>query len=199
MNPETFNHLCANALTRAETVAATYTLARALIREGVPGDFVECGVYAGSHPAAMAHAIIDGKADVRRVHLFDSFAGIPAAGEHDKDWLKAGNPVGMSACPLDTVKMNMHLWGVPDELLIYHAGWFSETVPRDAPGIPSIALLRLDADLYESTAVCLKHLYPKLSRGAWVICDDWTLDGCREAVAPYILKNESCPVYWRAL
>ena len=43
-------------------------------------------------------------------------------------------------------------------------------------------MLRLDGDLYESTKVCVEHLYPKLAIGGWVIVDDWNLDGARKAV-----------------
>jgi O-methyltransferase len=110
------------ALTAAEAVRATYGLAKMLIEEGVPGDFVECGVYAGAHPAAMAKAILDTGAVARRVHLFDSFEGIPMAGVRDTDWC-SGDPVhrqlgspstssGISSCSLETVQRNMALWEV---------------------------------------------------------------------------------------
>jgi O-methyltransferase len=45
------------------------------------------------------------------------------------------------------------------------------------------ALLRLDGDLYESTMDGLRHLYPKLSVGGYVIIDDYgAIPACKAAV-----------------
>jgi|WetSurMetagenome_2_1015567.scaffolds.fasta_scaffold228846_2 O-methyltransferase len=194
------------AITPPKMVDATYGMAKMLIEERIPGDFVECGVFAGAHIGAMAKAILETGATDRKVHLFDSFLGIPMSSEEDKDWM-SGDPErrklgpanissGISARSLKTVQQNMKNWGIPEELLVYHVGWFCDTVPEAEIG--PIALLRLDGDLYESTRVCLEHLYPKMSPGGWAICDDWTLDGCRKAVMPYLLAKENCPIYWRA-
>jgi hypothetical protein len=63
-------------------------------------------------------------------------------------------------------------------------GFFSDTMPT-AP-INRIAVLRLDGDMYESTIVVLKHLYPKLSSGGFVIIDDYgMLPECNRAVEDY--------------
>lgn len=201
--------IAAHAITPKEAVWATYYLALSLMHERIPGDFVECGVYAGAHPAAMALAIHQTGEWERRIHLFDSFEGIPLSGPRDHDWHKGfpesrfdGDPAvavrkssGISSYSLEAVKSNMAQWGIDPGLLVYHAGWFHDTVPTAEIG--QIALLRLDGDLYESTKVCMEHLYPKVVPGGWVICDDFTLDGCREAVMPYLTDPESCPVYWR--
>lgn len=184
------------ALSTRETVQASYDIARLAIERGVPGDFVECGVFGGAQCAAMARAIMDapechpiGRMN-RRVHLFDSFAGIPAPGPHDEGW---SHPVGTSACNREEVERHMREWGIPDALLVWHPGWFAETVPylkfagraagsieqRDAP--TAIAVLRLDGDLYSSTKVCLDNLYPLVSPGGWCIIDDFDLPGARKA------------------
>ncbi len=206
-----------------ETFEATYDICRAVLARDVPGDFVECGVYAGAQCAVMAIALLDhfyggemGEDYVsswhdrknnfvvtaaigRRVHLFDSFAGIPAPGKHDTE-LKA-NKGGESACSLEDVKANMKRWGIPDELLVYHPGLFKEVVPMSVAGIAygiptvaNIAVLRLDGDLYESTAVCMRHLYPLVFRGGWVIVDDFNLHGCRLAVRETVTP---APIYFR--
>lgn len=195
------------AITPPKMLDATYGLAKMAIEEKIQGDFVECGVYAGAHIGAMARAMFDASDSSRKIHLFDSFEGIPMSSEEDQDW-RAGDPhkrrmgpsnvtSGISACPLWAVKENMKNWGIPDEWLVYHPGWFQDTVP--VAQIDSIALLRLDGDLYESTKVCLEHLHPKMSYGSWLIIDDWTLDGCRKAAMPYTLIKESCPMYWRVI
>jgi hypothetical protein len=184
------------ALSQTETLEATYDLTALMIARGIPGDFVECGVFAGAQVAAMAKACMEAHALDRRIHLFDSFQGVPTPGPYDNDIRAAGGiwlspPV--SACSLDDVKANMQEWGIDPSLLVYHCGWFEETIPRAE--INSIALLRLDGDLYESTRVCIEHLYPKVSRGGWCIVDDWSLDGCRRAVTETL--GHPSPVYWR--
>jgi O-methyltransferase len=205
------------ALSSRDTIDASYWMARSILARGIEGDFVECGVFAGANAAAMARAILDWNEQwrkatgeprdmPRKLHLFDSFTGIPQAGPEDKEFLEAGHKPGLSACSLEQVKANMRNWGIPDELLVWHPGMFEDTIPVAAnqakwledsqasmPAIRQIALLRLDGDLYESTKVCMEHLYPLVSKGGWVICDDYQLSGARKAVHEVVMPG---PVYW---
>ena len=186
------------ALSSKETLLATFDLARNVIDRGVPGDFIECGVFGGAQCAVMARAIMESEehsarptrvltpggwitVNGRRVHLFDSFEGLPAPGPEDREFLAAGHQAGLSVCSLDGCKDHMREWGIPDDLLVWHPGWFGETLAQWPAGNP-IALLRLDADLYDSTRVCMERLYPWLSLGGWLIVDDFSLSGCRKAV-----------------
>lgn len=177
-----------------ETLASTYMLARDIIERGIPGDFCECGVYAGAEPAVMARAIMDAACKVNmedqysidpvrpyhcRVHLFDSFQGIPQPGPEDSEMIQAGNPAGDASCPMADVQKNMRAFCIPDELLVYHPGWFADTMPG---GVKQLSLLRLDCDLYESTKTALTHMYPLLVRGGWLVVDDYPLSGCRKAL-----------------
>ncbi len=199
--------LCNHTLGHYETLRATYDIAAALIANGVPGDFVECGVYAGGECAAMALAITQSatyqhRGCDRRVHLFDGFQGMPQCGPEDTEFLAAGNKPGEACVSLEGVRANMRKWGIPDELLVYHEGWFEDTIGRTAHGmtdgigwvIDKIALLRLDGDLYESTKVCLEHLYPRLVRGGCTILDDYPLSGCRKAFHEVVGYPQ--PMYW---
>jgi O-methyltransferase len=190
------------ALSTRNTLYATYDIARTVLRNGTPGDFVECGVFTGSNAAAMARAIMDAEwipgtdgkmhphRSNRRLHLFDSFYGIPQAGPEDREFLEAGHQAGLSACPLVAVQAHMREWGIPNEVLVWHPGWFVETM---APFKEGISLLRLDGDLYESTRLCMQHLYPLVSPGGWVICDDFHLSGARKAVEEVVMPS---PCYW---
>ena len=221
----TLETIAQSALSSIETVRASYDIANLAIRHGIPGDFVECGVFAGSQVAAMAKALMDNPyyrqlcPGDRRIHLFDSFTGIPAGGPNDIEWLRAGHPPGHSACSIAQVRANMWLWGINESLLVYHKGLFSSTIPDatvyclncEAPAvkngcpfcerilrqarIDSIAVLRLDGDLYESTKVCIKHLYPLVSAGGWIIVDDWDLSGARKAVTEGV--GQFGPVYFQ--
>lgn len=215
MSP-TLEAIATRAASSRETVQASYDLARLAIQNGIPGHFVECGVYHGAQCAAMALAIMDAgrafaaedrlNASLKRVHLFDSFAGVPAPGPHDKQWIEAGHPVGTALATREEVERNMAFWRIDPALLVYHEGPFENTVgqfarryyggERRPPGPEQIAILRLDGDLYESTRVCLEHLYALVSKGGWVIVDDFGLDGARKAVDEY-MKGGYPPVMWQ--
>ena len=68
-------------------------------------------------------------------------------------------------------------------------GWFNETVPNFKPPSP-IALLRLDGDWYESTMVCLVHLFDEVAPGGIVILDDYYIwDGCSRALHDFLSKR----------
>jgi|SRR5882672_3327206 len=219
------------ALSNFPTLLATYHMARYCIEQNVLGDFVECGVFAGAQCAAMACAILDAEDDEtgtgtygshywepntnpnrkpdenwvhtpRRIHLFDSFTGVPLFGSEDTEWAQAGHPEGESACSLDQVKQHMREWGIPNELLVYHEGPFMHTLPIAAEfsTLDRIALLRIDADLYSSTALVLEHFYPLVSPGGWIAADDYALASVRKAIDEYMLRKDGPgygPIYWQ--
>ena len=65
---------------------------------------------------------------------------------------------------------------------------FNDTLP-DA-GITALSVLRVDADLYESTRDVLNHLYTKLSAGGYAIFDDYqNLKDCQRAIDEYRLQH----------
>lgn len=167
-----------------ETLLTTFELAQRIICQGIPGDFVELGVAGGSQCAVMARALMIHGVEHwdRRVHLFDSFTGIPAAGLHDGYW---PHPEGTSACSREAVQQHMVEWGIPLEYLMWHEGLFSDTVPAAMEPVRyfpfGIALLRLDGDLYQSTKDSLP-LWQRLNTGGWLIVDDYNLPGCRKAL-----------------
>jgi hypothetical protein len=118
-------------------------------------------------------------ADPRTIHAFDSFEGIPAAGVEDGE---QGKKIEFkSVCSLEKVKEYMKSFKVDG--IVYHKGWFKDTVPEYEG---KIALLRLDGDLYSSTKVCMEHLYPKLVKGGFLIVDDYNLEGCRKAIDEFL-------------
>ena len=176
-------------------------------REGIEGALVECGVWKGGAFALMATASMRHGPGPRHVHLFDSFLDIcePDTELDGKAALDAvvdyTNSADGKLVPLSgfydavgghgTLEGNRTLLeqviGYPPDLLHYHAGWFQETVPSIAEDIGPIAVLRLDGDWYESTIICLHHLYDLVQTGGFVIIDDYgTYEGCRNAVDEFL-------------
>jgi hypothetical protein len=84
--------------------------------------------------------------------------------------------------------------GYPRELTVFHVGWFEETIPVAVESVERIALLRIDGDWYESTRVCLAHLYPLVSSGGIVVVDDYgRWKGCRTAVDEFLSGTKRPP------
>jgi len=183
----------------AGTLPHSYHIAEQCMKEGIEGDFVECGVYAGVHPAIFADVVqdyVEKGYPLRKVHLFDSFEGIQEAGPNDDESITGCIGVGqgrlvttgVSACSRDNVMEFMKQWNVNPTLLEYHVGWFQNTVKKAARHIGKIAILRMDCDVYEATKACLPYLYPKLVSGGFFVCDDWTLTGCRKATEEFLAE-----------
>lgn len=184
-----------------QTIELTHQCAKYVIDNNISGMFVECGIAAGNNLAAMCLA-------GRFGFGFDSFEGIPWAGEHDtqQPGIGAKNPKksglsssGISAYSQSMVEKNMKSWGIENYSLV--KGWFENTV--QFWGDDEISVLRLDGDLYSSTMVCLIELYPYLSKGGILIMDDWNLDGCRKAFFDYFgtatpeLVLDDLVTYWK--
>lgn len=158
-----------------------------VLRDGVPGDLVETGVWRGGASIFM-RGVLKAHGDTSRtVWLADSFQGLPkpAASEYPAD---EGDPhwtfATYLAVPLEIVKANFERYGLLDEQVRFLKGWFRDTLP-DA-SIERIAVLRMDGDMYESTILALSSLYPKLSPGGFIIIDDYgALPNCRRAVEDF--------------
>lgn len=161
-----------------------------VLREEVPGDLVEAGVWRGG-AAIFMRAVLKAHGDTGRiVWAADSFQGLPkpdpgryAADAGDSLWTFSN-----MAVPLDEVRGNFARYGLLDDQVRFVAGWFSDTLP--AAPIERLAVLRVDADMYGSTMDVLRYLYPKLSVGGYVIIDDYgAMQSCKAAVEDFRQAN----------
>ena len=162
---------------RLENVEACLTTALA---EGVPGDFVECGVWRGG-ACAFAKAVLAAHGSDRTVWLADSFEGL-AEPEHAADTIDlSARKYPMLAVPRPRVQALFERVGLMDARVRFVEGWFDQTLAV-AP-IGRVAVLRLDGDYYESTLTPLRALYGRVSPGGYVIADDYgLLEPARRAV-----------------
>jgi O-methyltransferase len=165
-----------------------------VVRHGVPGDIVECGVWRGGSMMLVALALIARGDTSRDLYLYDTFEGMnePTANDlshtgesaasqlerttkGDGVWCEAG---------LDDVQANLWSTGYPRERIHFVKGPVEQTIPGTLPH--RVALLRLDTDWYESTRHELTHLYPLLARQGVMIIDDYGhWQGARRAVDEY--------------
>jgi O-methyltransferase len=157
-------------------------LTQRTIDERVPGDYIETGVWRGGCCILMRAVLEANQIRDRRVYIADSFAGLPPP-KPDQYPVDAGDLLHTQhelAIPIEQVRANFSAYGLLDDQLIFIPGFFQDTLPTLDAG--PFALIRLDGDMYESTIVALNSLYPRLSRGGFVIIDDYALRGCNAAV-----------------
>jgi hypothetical protein len=137
----------------------------------------------------------------------DSFEGLPPP-DPDKYPADTGDilhTLPQLAISLETVKSNFGAYHLLDDQVRFLKGWFKETLPS-AP-ILWLAVARLDGDMYESTMDALKHVYPRLSPGGFLIVDDYgSVPACARAVSDYrdangikesIQRIDNDGVFWR--
>jgi O-methyltransferase len=177
-----------------------------VVKEGIPGDFIETGVWRGGGTIFMrgflaAHALED-----RVVWVADSFEGLPVPTRaEDAGWDLSKQKFPSLAVGLDEVQEMFERYELLDERVQFLRGWFKDTLP-DAP-IRALSVLRLDGDLYESTTDALAALYSRLSPGGFVIIDDYkALAPCEAAVTDFrkahtigapLVPIDSVAVFWR--
>lgn len=185
-------------MTDVPRIEALYDSAVQIHQNGIPGDFVECGVYRGGASMTMALALLAAGGLERDIWLFDTFEGMTAPTEHDirlKDGSSAAekfealrtgdNSADWCAASLDEVADNMRSTGYPMERIRLIKGPVESTLLGDLP--ERIALLRLDTDWYESTRVEMERLFPRISPGGVLIIDDYNhWAGARRAVDEYL-------------
>jgi hypothetical protein len=182
-------------MTSPERMIALRDAVRHVAKHRIAGDIVECGVWRGGSMMAAALTLLE-CGDRRRLHLFDTFEGMPPPAEADFDihgtdaaklLAAEDRHTGDTWCyaTLDDVRANVLSTGYPADLVRFIPGRVEETIPHHAP--EQIAILRLDTDWYESTRHELEHLYPRLAVGGVLIIDDYGhWQGARRAVDEYI-------------
>ncbi len=162
----------------------------AAIDGGIPGDLIETGVWKGGASILMSvivHAM--GQSRRRRVFVCDSFDGVPPPNSRAfpiDSGSKLHTQQGLKI-EIDSVVENFLALRALHDNVVFVKGFFNETMARMGD-VSSIAVLRLDGDLYESTLQVMQMLYPRLSIGGFCIIDDWGLDNgwSKKAVVHYM-------------
>jgi O-methyltransferase len=167
---------------------------QALARTGLHGGcIIECGTWRGGMAAGLM--VVGGKK--RCYYFFDSFKGLPAAGEEDGDEARRWqmNKLGpryfdnCSATLEEFRKVISLAWNPQDNVHI-HEGWFDLTFPNVTT--PPISVLRLDVDWYRSTMMCLDKFWDSLLPGAVILIDDYyDWEGCRKAVHAFLARKHA--------
>ena len=210
-------HACYSTI---ETQANSYQLGYEAEWHSIEGDIVECGIAAGGNFAFMMLGSLSANPVTDKTFWgYDSFEGIQLAGSKDTEQAGIGAITHNTNVPSDellvssgitvhsqtSVIENLKKWGLYDKVRIkLIEGWVQKSMDKDTP--EKIAILRLDMDIYDPTIFVLRLLYDRVSKGGYIIIDDWALTGVRLAVEEFwsemgikpeikTIKN-STPIYW---
>jgi O-methyltransferase len=178
-------------MTTAQRIAALIDAIHYITSHRIPGDLVECGVWRGGSMMAAALTLDLDKDTSRDLYLYDTFEGMPAATDKDRDYMgqSGGRLRGEFITSFEEVHTNILSTGYPKDRIHLVKGMVEETIPRIAPR--QICLLRLDTDWYESTKHELRYLFPLLQPGGVLIIDDYGhWQGARKATDEYFRENE---------
>ena len=150
------------------------------------GDIWECGVYKGGTAAMLAQIVHDGS-PTKRLHLFDTFEGMPET-DHANDLHRKGDFS-------DTTLTGVKSYVKQNDIAVYHQGF----IPDTFRGLESsrIALAHIDVDIRQSVTDCCDFIFPRLSVGGFLVFDDYGFPSCpgaRQAVDTYFTGREIVPL-----
>ena len=149
-------------------------LIRAVRRNDVPGDWLECGVFRGGMSALARAAQLHNGLETRRAILADSFRNFPGDAK-GIDAAIAG--VDNDGGSVEAVAGRLSHLGLLSDKVVFAEGYFNETLchlePSLGPSPLRLSILRVDGDMYLSVAQTLCCMYDHLSVGGYAIIDDW--------------------------
>jgi O-methyltransferase len=195
---------CTVTIASAEAIVELIRGVGHVLRNNIPGAFVECGTFQGGNAVVMIRTLLNAGVTDRDIYLYDTFEGFPKPEAIDYEYLvgpaldtwqkfkEAGDESEDGSdwlrYPLEKVQQRVLALGYPAERIHFVKGLVENTIPQHAP--ETIALLRLDTDFYRSTRHEFIHLYPRLQHGGILIIDDYgALEGARVATDEYLKEN----------
>ncbi len=148
-----------------------FSLARA--QSALGGEMAEVGVYQG-----CSAKIISTASGGVKLHLFDTFEGLPAPDATEHTRMRKGH----YAATLASVRAFLG----DQANVCYYPGMFPSTA-ADC-GERRFSFVHLDVDLKTSTRACLDYFYPRMLPGGIILTHDYSyLDGVRAAFAEFLV------------
>jgi O-methyltransferase len=157
----------------------------------VRGEFWECGVYKGGTALLLAKVLSStSDKEGRTLRLFDTFTGMPE-----------------NNCELDsyaTAELSETSYEKVAQLLSTATEYkrieiIKGFIPHTFKGLENslIALAHVDVDIYQSVKDCCQYIFPRLSKGGFMIFDDYCFPSCagaRKAVDDFFHFQSETPV-----
>jgi hypothetical protein len=184
--------LCSEERTLATIDATEY-----IIKNNIPGDIIECGVWRGGQVIAIILTLNELNITNRQIYLYDTFAGMPPPGVQEPKAIKkfkkfkyqADSGSNWCRAEIEEVKNNINKFNYNTNNIHFIKGKVEDTIPNNYH--KSIALLRIDTDWYSSHKVILNNLCPLISKNGVLLLDDYNFwEGAKIAVDSYFSNIE---------
>lgn len=143
---------------------------------GVPGDVAECGTFSGGTAQLLALVMrrhFNGGVPDRRLHLFDTFTGMPDFVVPARDHHLPGD---FGETSLEFVQRRLRSF----DYVVFHAGVIPNTFD-EVTAVPSYSFVHLDVDIYPTMLECCEWFWPRLSPGGVIVFDDYGYRAYRHA------------------
>ena len=159
-----------------------FLLLSAFYKNGLRGDVLEFGVMLGYSAQILAGCISRFHMDSARLHLFDSFEGLPVMSDEDQksyEYVNGAWAEGILAAPtgLDVIVQKELRKVLGEQRVFAVKGYFEETLEKHLieKKVGKALLINLDCDLYSSSKYVLSTLFKHdiIQDGTLLICDDW--------------------------
>lgn len=136
------------------------------------GHMAECGVYRGGTAFLLA-STLRAQANGRiALHLFDTFAGMPASANDDLSDHKQGD---FGDTSLQAVQAYLREFPA----VSFHPGAIPDTFSQ--VDVMRFSFVHIDVDLYQSAKDCCEFFYPRMVQGGIMIFDDYGFPHYRDA------------------
>jgi len=162
----------------------------------IEGDICEFGVAQGSTSQLIANEVKSGN---KKLHLFDSFEGLPAPTEKDllkDDIFNLGSMkayTGTMSNPENLVRNRLAQLEFPENRYVTHKGFIEELIKSESDSFPtSVSFAYVDFDFYEPIQIALDYLHTVTKKGAILMVDDYDFfsTGAKTAADEFVQKHE---------
>jgi hypothetical protein len=159
----------------------------------LPGDLAECGVYTGGTAQLLARLAASAatSAPERRLHLFDTFRGMPETSLPERDYHEPGD---FGDTSLERVQRRLARYAA---LCQFHPGLMPYTF-AEVEHVPQFSFIHVDVDIYPSMLACCQWFWPRLAPGGAMIFDDYGFypyrHSARPAVDEYFATQRQQPI-----
>ncbi|MEH6537316.1 MAG: TylF/MycF/NovP-related O-methyltransferase [Psychroserpens sp.] len=163
----------------------------------IEGDICEFGVAQGKTSQLIANEMKDG---TKKLHLFDSFQGLPEPTEKDilkDDIFNLGSMkayAGTISISESLVRNGLEKIQYSENRFVIHKSFIEELIKRKLELFPTaVSFAYIDFDFYEPTQIALDFLHGVTKKGAILMVDDYDFfsTGAKTAVDEFVKKYHS--------
>jgi len=167
----------------------------------IPGDVCEFGVAQGETSALIANEI---RETSRKLHLFDSFEGLPRPTAKDElidDFFGLGKIEkyeGTMNCDKKMVIQRLQEISFDSKRYVIHEGFIEKTIHQEINLPKNVSFAYIDFDFYEPIFIALNFLHNVTPEGGIFIVDDYDFfsTGVKTAVDEFIHDKNKIEKYY---